>query len=476
MRKAFPLLLFVMLPVLVSAQPKQHPQSIPLVFTHVTVIDATGAPAKPDMTVVITGEHITAIGKTGDVRMPKDAMVVNATGKFLIPGLWDMHVHIFNQVSQRPPNAWYFPLFVANGVIGAREMWTRPQDMNQILEWRRQFAEGAFTLPRIVAVGTVIDGQPSIWPNTDTVATPEEARRMVRKIKDAGVDFVKTYSNLSREAYFAIVDETRKQNIPFAGHVPFAVGADEASNAVQRTMEHLNQLLETCSSKEQELLQVPGKDWSIVYDKLMVDTYDESKCRKLFSLLAENHTWQVPTLIRNEMHYFSGDLRYFNESPRLKYIPVDEQDKWKPYIARQKSLSENEKNLRKEVWRAYLALVRAMRNAGVEFMAGTDVGNEYIYPGFSLHDELVLLVKAGLTPMDALQTATVNPARFLGREKDLGTVQEGKIADLVLLGANPLKDISNTQKINAVVINGRLLDRRVLDGLLAQAEAAVKKK
>src|SRR6266540_3013293 len=472
MRKAFTLLLFVMLPGSMSAKPKQHPQSIPLVFTHVTVIDATGAPAKPDMTLVVVGDRITELGPTKKVRVPKDAQVVDATSKFLIPGLWDMHVHIFNQVSRRPPNAWYFPLFVANGVTGVREMWTKPQDMNQVLEWRRQFAEGTFTLPRIAAVGTVVDGQPSTWPNTDTVATPEEARRIVRKIKDAGVDFVKTYSNLSREAYFAIVDEARKQKIPFAGHVPFAVGADEASNAGQTSMEHLNQVLETCSSKEQELLRVPAKDWSSAYDKLMVDTYDDRKCRKLFSLLAENHTWQVPTLILKQMSYFIGDLTYFTESPRLKYIPVDEQDMWKPYIARQKSLSEDEENLRKNVWHAYLVLVEAMRHAGVEFMAGTDLGNEYIYPGFSLHDELALLVKAGLSPMEALQAATRNPAEFLGVLDRLGTVEKGKLADLVLLDANPLEDVGNTRKIAAVVVNGRLITKSELQQMLADAESA----
>ncbi|HET6669195.1 MAG TPA: hypothetical protein VFH15_03095, partial [Pyrinomonadaceae bacterium] len=284
------LLSLSLVPFLLFAQPKQQPPPKSLVFTHVTVIDATGSPAKPEMTVVIMGEHIAALGKTGAVRIPKNAQIVNAAGKFLMPGLWDMHVHIFNHVSRRPPNTWYFPLFVSNGVTSVREMWTKSEDMNQVLEWRRQFAEGTFTIPRIAAVGTVVDGQPSTWPNTDTVTTPEEARRMVRKIKNAGVDFVKTYSNLSREAYFAIVHEARKQNIPFAGHVPFAVGADEASKAGQRSMEHLNQVLETCSSKEQELLRVPVKDWSSAHDRLMVDTYDESKCRKLFSLLAENHT------------------------------------------------------------------------------------------------------------------------------------------------------------------------------------------
>jgi imidazolonepropionase-like amidohydrolase len=470
------LVILLLLPVVLFAKGKPDVQTKSLVFIHVTVIDATGSPAKPDMTVVIKGELITALSKPGSVRLPDEAQVVDATGKFLIPGLWDMHVHIFNNVSKRPPNAWYFPLFIANGVTGIREMWTKTEDMKQVLEWRRQFTEGTLTAPRIAAVGTVIDGQPPTWPNTDIVRSPEEARRMVRKIKDAGVDFVKTYSNLSRGAYFAIVDEARKLNIPIAGHVPFAVGADEASNAGQRSMEHLNQILETCSSKEQELLRVPGKNWGIVYDKLMLDTYDQSKCRKLFSILAENHTWQVPTLVLKQMYYFSDDLRYFTKSPRLKYVPVDEQDRWKPYVARHKNLSKDEKALKKRIWQAYIALVGAMRHAGVEFMTGTDLGNEYIYPGFSVHDELELLVEAGLSPMEALQAATCNPAKFLGVFDRFGTVEKGKSADLVLLDANPLEKIGNTQRIYAVVLNGKFLPKESLEKMLVQSTAAASTK
>lgn len=473
MRKIQALLLSVLLLSVPSrAQTKSEPRQESLVFTHITVIDATGSPAKPDTTVVIDGERIVAIGQTGRVGIPRNARIVDGAGKFLIPGLWDMHVHIFNQISRRPPNAWYFPLFIANGVTSVRDMWTKTQDMIQVFEWRRQFAGGTLTAPRIAAVGILVNGPQSVLPNSDRVVTPEEARRMVRKIKSAGADFVKTYSSLSPEAYLAIANEARKQNIPFSGHVPFALGADEASNAGQGSMEHLNQVLETCSTKERELLRVPGKDWSIAYDKLMVDTYDESKCLKLLSLFAKNHTWQVPTLIRQQMHYFNGDLRYFTGSSRLKYIPIDEQEMWAPYITSQKSLSEDEKNSRKTVWHAYVALVASMHNANVEFMAGTDVGTEYIYPGFSLHDELELLVEAGLSPMEALRAATRNPAKFLGMLDRLGTVERGKLADLVLLDANPLEQISNTRRIYAVVLNGKFLPKKSLEKMLASSSAS----
>ena len=458
-----------MMEITADAQKINQTAKRSLAFTHVNVIDVINGKTKKNMTVIITGTHITAVGYK--VSVPKNAVVVNARGKYLIPGLWDMHVHVFNYISQRPPNEYFFPLFIANGVTGIRDMWTKADEIAQVTIWRKQFYEHPETVPRFGSVGTLVDGAPAIWAHSDTVATPEEARHIVHQIKISGVDFIKTYSNLSRECYFAIAEEAKKLNISFAGHVPYVLGADEASNAGQKSMEHSNQILETCSSREEELLKVPGEDWSIKYDRLMVDTYDKDKASKLFSLFARNKTWQVQTLIRKQMHYFTDDVSYFTKSKRLKYIPIDEQTTWAPYITKQKNLTIDEKKSRKLVWQAYLNLPGKMQKAGVKILAGTDVGTEYIYPGFSLHDELALLVQGGLSPIQALQAATKNPAEYLGMQDSLGSIEKGKLADLVLLYANPLDDIHNTQKINAVVVNGKYLSRLNLDKLLLQAES-----
>ena len=397
-----------------------------LVITHITLIDGTGAPPKPDMTLVVTGSRITALGKTGTVKIPEGAQKVESQGKFLIPGLWDMHVHMFNQVSRRPPNTWYFPLFAANGVTSIREMWTKPEDLEQVREWRKLQAQGSLLAPRIAAIGTLVDGPAGAettkiggalpGPTASIVRTPEEARDFVRALKAAGdVDFVKTYSSLSREAYFAIADEAKKQGLPFAGHVPFSVDAAEASSVGQRSMEHLNQILEPSSSRSEELFHVPGRDWSSKHEKLMLDTFSEGRFRKLVTVLTKNQSWQVPTLVTARVYAFPPDPPSIRNENRLRYIPANEIANWKRlFPERAQQPTDIEKAVRGRLWQKQLEVVGGMNEAGVPFMAGTDLGTAYTYPGFSLHDELALLAEAGLTPMQALQAATRNPARFLG--------------------------------------------------------------
>ena len=442
-------------------------------FTHVTIIDVAAKDERhaliPNQTVIISGNRINAVGNSEKVQVPKNATVINASGKFLIPGLCDMHVHIFTQSKGNSfPNDWYFPLFIANGITGVRDMWTKPEDMKLVSDWRSQLAKELFIGPRILEVGTLVDGPGGVWPTADIARTPNEGRALVRKIKDSGVDFVKTYSSLKSPVYFAIIDEAKKQHITFAGHVPFEIDAAESSDAGQRSIEHLTQILESCSSKEAEILKVPNGGWNDSLIKMMLDTYDESKCRKLFAKFVKNNTWQVPTL----SILFRAQKSDFTNEQWLQYVPVSDAVSWKQYAERKIKFTPG---IRSKRFQAYSRLVGEMQQAGVKIMAGTDVGNQFIYPGFSLHDELSLLVQAGLTPIEALQTATINPAKFLYREKDMGTIKKSKLADLILLDANPLDDIHNTQKINAVIVNGKYLSRADLDKLLLEAEVFAKK-
>jgi hypothetical protein len=235
-------------------------------------------------------------------------------------------------------------------------------------------------------------------------------------------------------------------------------------------MEHLNQILESSSSRSHELFQVPGREWSSKYDKLTLDTFDVGKFKKLIAILAKNHSWQVPALVRNRVWAFRGE-RVISDDGRLRYVPANEVATWRKLW---RSEQESETSIPHRLWEKQLEVVLAMHQASVPLLAGTDLGGDFIYPGFSLHDELSLFAQAGLTPGEALKTATYNPAKFLGMVDRLGTVEKGKLADLVLLDANPLQDIHNTRKIRAVVLNGRYLDRAALDKLLAQAEANAK--
>ena len=480
MKKSFTLL--VLLSPLVCLVAQQTPSTKPrsLVLTHVTVIDTTGGPAKVDMTVVITGDRIAEIGKSRATRTPKNAEIVNGNSKFLIPGLWDMHVHWYDKD--------YLPLFIANGVTGTRQMYGVPM----FQQWRKEIEAGQLLGPHMLIPSPIVDGPKPVWPGSIAVANASEGRQAVIQVKQNGADFVKVYSLLSRDAYFAIADESKKQGIPFEGHVPDSVTLEEASNAGQMTVEHLTGVLAACSSHEAELLksaqetvaaidtgQLPSvRFWGPEFrarQKLALETYSPQKAETVFGELKKNHTWQCPTLTVLRSMAYSDDPSFTND-PRLKYIPRDIVSSWNPKADPfLKDKTAEDWALSKKVFSKDLDIVGAMERAGVEILAGTDTLNPYCLPGFSLHDELGLLVQSGLTPMQALQAATRNPARFLGREKDLGTIATGKIADLVLLDANPLDDIGNTRKISAVVFGGKFYTRTSLDEMLARIETLARR-
>lgn len=403
---------------------------------------------------------------------------MGATGKFLIPGLWDMHVHI--QETERS-----FPMFIANGVTGVRNM---GGNMEKLFQWREEVTSGKILGPRIVTCGPVVDGpQPANPDHAIAVHDAAEGRQAVDTLKQRGADFIKVYDGVPRDAYFAIVDEAKKLGLPLVGHVPLSVTTIEASDAGQRSIEHLGSILEGSSTVEAELRQqeaapLPQGDFSEFPRRIaargqrMLDTYGEQKALQIFAHLAKNQTWQVPTLVVKRVQTFIDDI-VGSDDARLKYIPQSEREWWSP----QKNFFFRYRTpayivFRKRLFQKEIELVGALHRACVPFMAGTDQGGAYTFPGFSLHDELSLLVEAGFTPMEALQTATRNPAVFLGELNSLGTVENGKIANLVLLEANPLEDIRNTRQIASVVVRGRLISKADLQAVLSEVEAAANKR
>jgi hypothetical protein len=453
-----------------TAISRQEPATKTFAFTHVAVIDVVNGRATPDMTVIVSDRRITAVGKSGTLRPPTEAEVINANGKFLIPGLWDMHVHLYSDLKD------HLQLFLANGVTGVRQMSGNPI----AYEWRAAVQNETLVGPRIVVASRVMDGAKAASPTNLVVHDAVEAREAVQGAKHDGADFIKVYNWLPREAFFAIADEARKDGLPFVGHVPISVSTPEASDAGIKSIEHLRGVLEGSSSREGELRRLmqdlpPGtlrNEAGRRVQHFLRDTLNQSTQEALLKRLQQNHTWQTPTTTLLYVDAFP-DQAAAQAEPRLKYLPAELKSDWQGYSdwLRQLTIPEGVE-LAKWRYQRELEVIGRMGRTGVELLAGIDVGNPFLIPGFSLHDELSLLVKAGLSPAEALRSATINPARFLGRDAELGTIATGKLADLVLLDANPLQDIRNTTRINAVVVNGRVFDRTTLDDMLTKVQNA----
>jgi hypothetical protein len=314
------------------------------------------------------------------------------------------------------------------------------------------------------------------------VVTEEDGVRAVDTLaqkKDGSrrADFIKTYSWVPRAAYYGLAREAKKLGVPFAGHVPFSVSLVEASTAGQRSVEHEDDLMRACSSQD-SLLRARMADTANFSRQLeevrsegtiMRRSYDPAKCDAAIQTLARNKTWVTPTLIVYQPYAHAFDSA--STHPEwARYVPGIVQGGW---VRRARALRPSDSM----VVRSYFSFDRtgALKKAGVRLLAGTDMPQAFVFPGFSLHEELALLVRSGLTPLEALRAATYNPAEFFGSLDSLGTIGRNKVADLVLLDGNPLSDIRNTRRISAVIANGRLFDRPALDQLLKRVETTIKR-
>ena len=452
-----------------------------LALTHITVVDTETGKLTPDATVTLAEGKILSIQPAAAA--PPDATVIDARGKFLIPGFLDMHVH--SMQDPHPPDS--LAMLLAHGVTGIRQMAGAPE----LLERRRQntLNFGPDTPACLAMPGSLL--------TFANCPTPEAGVNEVRRQKELGADFIKTIF-VSPKTFFATLAEARRLGLPYGGHLSPGVDVIEASKAGLTFVEHLGptelQLIQ-CSKAEfiirllmrlnppkppsftpADLQGMPGKIMianPILFrlnmdpkaaDKTakLVSTFQPEKARKLAVTCAENATWQCPTLIRTETMQFGDEPRY-TQSPDLRYVPAAVRQLWTE-VGRQyaEKLTPAARETMLRLSDLSLRLVNMFDQNGVPMLAGSDYGGGWVIPGISLHQEFDLLASAGLSPLRVLQMTTLNGARFLKREEAMGTVAPGKEANLVLLNANPIDSVQNLHGIHAVIRDGRFYDSDAL--------------
>jgi Amidohydrolase family len=418
------------------------------ILEHINIINVLDGTIVKDQTIRIEGGLIKSISQQigSNVKYP----VYDCTGKFIMPGLWDMHIHDGGDSLTRYE---YIPLFLANGVTGVRDMW----GSEEMLKLRDEIKEGKFTGPRLVVGSPIVDGANPFFRRSLSAKTPEQGRHYVDSLKDAGYDFIKIYSLLREPVYLAIADECKKKSIPMEGHLPIEIGLEEAIDAGQRSFEHNFNINRYLVRSEKKSLQ-----WAHEYldtahvlqaAQFMVHTEPTGISAKDFYLsesvldkIRKNRVAIVPTLTLMQGRGISS-AEMMKQTQGLNYLSEDFLEYWE----------HQEPIFPPELLKSFGAAAKFLMDKDVLILAGTDVNNPFCVPGFGLQQELMNLHEAGLNNLQVIQTATINPAKFLYMENELGSVSEGKIADLLILDGNPLVDISNTQKINAVIVNGKYI-------------------
>lgn len=448
-----------------------------LLLTNVNLINTVSEEILPGQHLVIEDKRITHIltdlnGFDFDINT-----TIDVSNKYIIPGLWDMHTHpddpeMWRMEPPREEKDRLLPLFVVHGVTGIRDM---GGDLNLVKRWRDMYSQGNLLAPKIVACGPLLDGPNPMWDGSVGIDGPEKVPQVVDSLIASGVDFLKVYSLLPRETYMKLSEYANSLNFPFVGHVPFTVLPSEAANTGMKSQEHLLEILKECSHQiPDELLQdilamESGVQKSITANTFRMATYDREKASSLFELFAKKQIWHCPTLsMWSKNAWFEDELKMDNEL--LPYLPKYLRAYWTPEHNDHLQFRENQEylDIKRKLYLLYLEMVRDMNSKGVMLLAGTDMGaNPLCFPGVGLHNELKAFVDAGLSPHEALQTATINPAHFLGIQEDYGSVEAGKVADLVLLEKNPLEDITHLQYVFAVVRDGKLITNESIEEIKA---------
>ncbi|MFN5599593.1 MAG: amidohydrolase family protein [Gemmatimonas sp.] len=429
-------------------------------ITHVTVVDPDRARPRRDQTIVVRGTHIDAVGPSASTPVPRDARVVNAAGKFVIPGLWDMHVH-----TDVPGGRALLPLYIAHGVTGVRDMNGR---LEVVRGFQREVAAGTLAGPRLVVSGPFLVGRPlppALGIPHYVVRDSASAVTAVTAVATSGADFIKVHNGISAEAYRVIAAEARRRNMVFAGHVAPPTTVEEAAAAGQRSQEHLYAFMNRCARADSAVVAA-----ALPIQQFVMGTCTSASRTGVYAALAKHRTWVTPTLIVQELvatmrpTIVAGDrTAHFYTDSLMQRVAMEME---LPAAVPPSALAAGAVLFRKR-----LEVVRGLHLAGVPLLGGTDSPLAAGGPGMSLVGELRHLVAAGLSPREALRTVTTEPARYLAADS-LGTVAPRAVADLVVLDADPVVDIGNVARVHLVVANGRVYDRSARAALKAAAQKA----
>ena len=465
------------LAALIAASPAQARESADVLIRRANVVDVARGRVLPQQAVALRGDTIVAVGPDRAISNRFESKrIVDAAGKFVMPGLWDMHVHFGGGPELVAENKALLPLYVAYGVTTVRDC---AADISlSVLEWRNEVAKGQLLGPTIFTSGPKLEGYKPIWKGTLEVGTPAEVNAALDKLQAMKVDFVKITDNtLKPDTFLYAVKEAKRRGLRTSAHTPYALTIDQAVDDGLSSIEHIDYLIKAGSPKEAEIgaAFAAGKITYGGATDAFVDSFDAAYARKAYRRLAAKGVYVTPTLNMGRILAFL-DREDHSRDEGLAYIGPGLRKTYDWRIERAAKATPDEVAARHREHELSMKVLPMLQAAGIPILAGTDAGylNSFNYPGAGLHDELELYVKAGLTPQQALASSILAGPRFLGHEDRYGAVQRGKAADLLILDANPLRSVAATRKINAVVLHGKLLDRRAIDKLLQKAKAQAK--
>lgn len=452
-----PVLCATFLALLSCAQ--EQPLQADLIIENASVIDLDDGSARLADQIVISDGRIVHVGERRNI--DGEPQRIDAAGAFAIPGLWDAHVHSVSAAD------WHFPLMVSHGVTAVRNMHTTEEDpFAKINALRARIASAELTGPLLLANGRIVDGPRASWPGSLSIGSPEEAVEAVARLSDAGADFLKVYDGVAPDVYEALMKEAAAVSMPVDGHMPSRVDPKDAARLGHRTVEHLSGMLQGCSSEQKEIREkfsalaaaepLPFPQDMIAFFGLVqgqAETWDADECRRTASAYAAGRVAVTPTLVN--IRSMTQPQTLVEDPEAMRLVPQSVRNRWDEELAADRIQAMSTTMTPVEAIAPQTMSI--LEEAGVPILAGTDVGNSFLVPGYHLHTELELMVEAGMTPLNALRSATVVPAEILAPDEMTGRVRPGYRADIVLLTSNPIEDIANTRTIKSIILRGELI-------------------